>query len=146
LYDLIDSYIWLRISFRIFLSWSYLSLLWLSYLYFFWYDILFLFYLYWFLSYDCCLLENCVRFLFEFIWGCTILREQNDFLCLPHILLWGFINSPPFLMAPFAKHWNRQTLIFCLIKLYFYPIGLDGINSVCPFQQCRYPKTQPWLR
>ena len=96
LYDLIDSYIWLRISLRIFLSWSYLSLLWLSYLYFFWYDILFLFYLYWFLSYDCCLLENCVRFLFEFIWGCTILREQNDFLCLPHILLWGFINSPPF--------------------------------------------------
>ena len=85
-------------------------------------------------------------FLFEFIWGCTILREQNNFLCFPHILLWGFINSPPFLMAPFAKHWNRQTLIFCLIKLYFYPIGLDGINSVCPFQQCRYPKTQPWLR
>ena len=66
-------------------------------------------------------------------------------LCIPHILLWGFINSPPFVMAPFAKHWNGTDTHFLLNKALFYPIGIYGINSVCPFQQCRFPKTQPRL-
>ena len=39
--------------------------------------------------------ELCARF----VWNYMRLHyhsEQNDSLCLPHNLLWGFINSPPF--------------------------------------------------
>ena len=74
-----------------------------------------------------------MHFLFEFIWGCTIIREQNYFLCIPHILLWGFINSPPFMMAPFAKHWNRQTLIFCFIELCFIQLELMELTVSAHF-------------
>ena len=41
-------------------------------------------------------------------------------LCIPHILLWGFINSPPFVMAPFAKHWNGTDTHFLLNKAFIF--------------------------
>ena len=100
------SFLFVLISFYFFFISFYFFLIWFLFLF----DLsLSLFYLYWSLFiYDCLLGELCAH-LFEFIWGRTIIREQNYFLCIPHVLLWGFINSPPFLMAPFAKHWNRQT-------------------------------------
>ena len=75
-----------------------------------------------------------------FVWIYMRLHDptwtERLFMSSSHPLMRFYQFSTISFMAPFAKHWNRQTLIFCLIKLYFYPIGLDGINSVCPFQQC----------
>ena len=34
--------------------------------------------------------------------------------------LWCFINSPPFVMAPFAKHWNVTDTHFLLNKAFIF--------------------------
>ena len=72
--------------------------------------------------YDCLLGELCAH-LFEFlllfvIWGRTI-TWQNYFLYSP-IIYNVIINSPPFVMAPFAEHWNVTALDFSLNKALFY--------------------------
>ena len=113
---------------------------------FLWYDIFISLLSVLILSHDCCLLENCVRVLFEIIWGCTIIVNRTTlyvFLTTFYEVLSILRHS---LYGSIRKTLEWQTPTICLIKLFFYPIGLDQLNGVCSFHQCRYPETQPWLR
>ena len=67
--------------------------------------------------YDCLLGELCAH-LFEFIWGRTI--TWTELLYVFPYSLWCFINSPPFVMAPFAKHWNVTDTHFLLSKAFIF--------------------------
>jgi len=65
------------------------------------------------LSHNCCLLENCLRVLFEIIWGCTIIVNRTTL----YVFLTTFYEVLSILrhslfMAPFAKHWNDRRLQF----------------------------------